>query len=437
MKKYKRVDEVVKWRLCLGCGACAYACPENNIKLIDVPDYGIRPQTDLTKCRFCGECIKVCPGIEISQQPVGNKAISELINSWGPVLEVWEGYAADPEIRFEGSSGGAATALALFCLEKENFASVLHIGAEPEAPLRNIPVFSKSREDLLKRTGSRYSPAAPCEKLNWIEESESPCAFIGKPCDVAALRKSQAVNIRLNEKVGLAISIFCAGTPSSAGTYHLLNVLGVKPEQVEEFRYRGRGWPGPTAVKIRDTKGEILQMSYEKSWGNILSNYSQFRCRLCPDSTGELADIACGDPWYRDIAPSDPGWSLILVRTEKGREILQKAICSGYLIAVKASADILPQSQKAILGRRRHLFGRLLTMRMMGVPIPCYKGFYLFRNWRELSSVEKFRSIGGTLKRIILRGWIRPLRLIALNGSARPIDKSEKSPIKMEEIKTK
>ncbi len=405
---FKRVDQIVAWRLCTGCGACVATCPENNIRLVDIPDQGLRPVVDLAACQKCGKCVEVCPGIKLSHQPFNNGTIPQLRRAWGPLLEIWEGYAADSEIRFEGSSGGAATALALFCLEKENFAGVLHIGTKLEAPLRNVPAFSRTKAELLKYTGSRYSPAAPCEKLNWIEESDSPCVFIGKPCDVVALRKSQAVNPSLNCKVGLAISIFCAGTPTTAGTYKLLAILGVKPEQVGELRYRGCGWPGMTTAKIKGGNGEVRQMSYDESWGGVLNKYGQFRCRLCADATGEFADIACGDPWYRNIAPSDPGWSLILVRTERGKETLAKAIRAGYVVAARQNADVLVQSQKSLLSRRRHLFGRLMMMRMMGLPVPCYHGFSLYRNWQELSLVEKVQSLGGTLRRIILRGWMRP-----------------------------
>ena len=62
----------------------------------------------------------------------------------GPYLEVWDGYAADDEIRRKASSGGALSALSLYCLEKENMESVLHTGmdrlealAEPERPEPN------------------------------------------------------------------------------------------------------------------------------------------------------------------------------------------------------------------------------------------------------------------------------------------------------------
>jgi coenzyme F420 hydrogenase subunit beta len=187
--------------------------------------------------------------------------------------------------------------------------------------------------------------------------------------------------------------------------------MGVEPEQVEELRYRGHGWPGMATVRIKGSNGEVRQMSYEKSWGDILSNYGQFRCRLCPDSTGEFADISCGDLWYRPIEPTHPGYSLVLVRTERGQEVLKKAVCAGYVRLQRADASILPQSQKALLNRRCHLFGRLLAMRMMGVPFPYFKGFSLRENWLKLSATEKLYSVVGSLKRIITRGWMCPLEI--------------------------
>jgi coenzyme F420 hydrogenase subunit beta len=402
---FRRVDDVVEWRLCTGCGACVAICPQHSIQLVDIRSDGLRPVINSDKCLKCGKCVSVCPGIATSHQEFNDKTIPQLRQAWGPVLEVWEGYAADSEIRFEGSSGGAATALALYCLEKGSFDGVLHIGAKPEKPAQNTPIFSKSREELIKHTGSRYSPAGPCEKLIWIEESGSPCVFIGKPCDVVALRKSQDANPNLEGKVGLAISIFCAGTPSTDGTYKLLSKLCIEPDGIEGIRYRGRGWPGMTTVKIKNNN-EIRQMTYEEAWGGILNHYSQFRCRLCPDSTGEFADISCGDPWYREIPPNEQGRSLVLVRTERGREILAKAQRDGYLTIEPAVPDVLPRSQKSLLSRREQLWGRLLAMRVMLVPTPHFEGFSLFSSWRSLSLKEKLRSVMGTIKRIVQRGWM-------------------------------
>jgi coenzyme F420 hydrogenase subunit beta len=234
----------------------------------------------------------------------------------------------------------------------------------------------------------------------------------------------------------LAISIFCAGTPATEGTYKILNSLDVKPEQTEELRYRGCGWPGATTVKIRGDNGHTRQMSYDESWGNILSHFGQYRCRICPDSTGEFADISCGDPWYRELKEDEQGWSLVVVRTKRGKEILHKAMKAGYVKLKRVGPDTIPRSQKALLVRRRHLWGRLLMMRMMGVPIPRYIGFFLLRSWLRLSLKDKLRSLAGTLKRIVLRGWMRPLKPVANTNALHKAKGAEKTMINIEEYES-
>jgi coenzyme F420 hydrogenase subunit beta len=436
MKTFTRVDQVVEWRLCLGCGACVPACPNGAISLVNVREQGIRPVVNSVKCRRCGSCVEVCPGIEISHRPMDCLAIPELRHEWGPVLEVWEGYATDSRIRYEGSSGGAVTALCLFCLEKEGAAGVLQIGARQGSPLENAAVFSKSRAELLRCTGSRYSPAAPCEHLGWIKEAGGKSVFVGKPCDVVALRKSQAVNPELDAKVGLAISIFCAGTPAMEGTFHILRILGVKPEHVRDIRYRGYGWPGATTVKTGDDGASARQMAYDESWGNILSHYGQFRCRLCPDSSGEFADISCCDPWYRTVQPTEPGRSLVLVRTARGRQLLHRAMEAGYLQLERVEPNTVPLSQKALLSRRRQLWGRLLIMQLMRVPVPCFRGFTLFSSWLRLSAAWKVRSLAGTAKRIVLRGWRKPLRPIVNPDMQPQADNMNNTPIDLDESRS-
>jgi coenzyme F420 hydrogenase subunit beta len=139
-------------------------------------------------------------------------------------------------------------------------------------------------------------------------------------------------------------------------------------------------------------------MTYEQSWGDILSKHRPFRCRICPDSTGEFADISCGDPWYREAQQNDPGCSLVLVRTELGKEILKSAIQSGYVSLTKVKPEVLPQSQESLLDRRRRLWGRLLIMRAMLIPTPYFNGFSLFENWRDLPIGKKLRSMARSLR---------------------------------------
>jgi len=406
--RFKTARQVVLWRLCMGCGACIFACEDNNIKLVDVPEQGLRPEVDIASCKQCGKCVQVCPGVRFTSPKSNGRAIPELLRSWGPVLEVWQGYAADSEIRFKGSSGGLVTALALYCQEKEHLSRVLHIGGDPSRPWRNKSVISHNRSELLANAGSRYSPAAPCEKVSCILEADSRCVFIGKPCDVEALSKLQEAKPALRDKIGLTVSIFCAGTPSANGTKAMLEFMGLRQDEVTEIRYRGYGWPGMTSVKHRGNE-QLYQLTYEQSWGDILSHYVPLRCRLCPDGTGELADISCGDPWYRHGQPNDPGQSLVLVRTERGHKFLHRALESGYVRLTRTESKSVPLSQKSLLNKRRNLWGRLLAMRMMRIPTPHFGGFSLFANWCRLSVYEQICSVAGTFYRVISRKLNRPL----------------------------
>jgi coenzyme F420 hydrogenase subunit beta len=332
------------------------------------------------------------------------KTIEALRKSWGPVLGVWEGYANDDEIRFRGSSGGASTAISLYCLERGNVAGILQIGTSPDNALENSTVMSCNRDELLRCTGSRYSPAAPCKEFDLIKNGPGEYVFVGKPCDIVALRKAQAIDPLLKEKVFAAISIFCAGTPSTDGTSAVLKALDADEDKVEEFRYRGCGWPGVATAKMKDGT-DARQMTYEQSWGQILSKHVGLRCRLCPDGTGEFADISCGDPWYREIEPGESGRSLLLARTEIGKEILKKVASSGYISIEELQADKLSGSQKGLLAKRQNMWGRLFVLRMLRIPVPVYHGFALLSNWLDLPFGRKVNSFGGTFRRAIQRKW--------------------------------
>lgn len=410
--RFTDVSDVVKWRLCLGCGACEYACPEKKIKLIDFIDQGIRPVVLPTgDCSGCSDCVTVCPGVGVSHDPMMKTAegvINMLTEGWGPVLEIWEGHATDKVIRFDGSSGGLASALALYCVENEGMRGVVHVGNDSEEQYKNKSTFSRTRDDILATTGSRYSPASPCDLFQAIEDAEGACVFIGKPCDLEGLRKTQSIRPGLSKNIGVAIGIFCAGTPSTQGTVDLLAKYGISHEDVEELRYRGRGWPGSFSVRLKSDSEWLELATYEEAW-DFLQAYRPYRCHVCPDGTSEFADISCGDPWYRSIDADEPGKSLVLVRSEKGREIVKGAIKAGYIQLTPVEPEILERSQKELLRKRGAIWGRVTTMKMLGIPAPHFQGFSLLRNWLKLSGGQKIRSILGTAKRIITRNYFRPL----------------------------
>jgi len=386
----------------------------------DTVDFGRRPFLNAQPKAETGEALSVCPGIALTLDQKlrdDSQIIQELFDGWGPVLGVWEGYASDDEIRFSGSSGGATSALAQYCLEQENMSGVLHTAGRDDVPYLNETVMSVSRDELLARTGSRYAPASPADGLQLIENAESSSVFIGKPCDVAAVQSSRKLRPKLDQNLGLVIAFFCAGVPSLKGNLELLNREGIESRQdLKNLRYRGNGWPGLWTAKYRrdDSEERIKQMTYSESWG-FLQKYRQWRCYICPDHTGEFADISVGDPWHREVKAGESGSSLIVARTKKGLDLINKAEKAGYLKLETSNSELLPLSQPNLLKTRGGLFARLIVLRLMGVEIPIYKGFKLFPFWlKTLSIKEKIQSISGTIKRVFtkkLRHSVHPKKL--------------------------
>lgn len=407
------ITDVAERQLCTGCGVCAYVQPED-IHMVDDVTAGRRPvvrTADTAGARPSTDtALAVCPGVGLSHGTLPDDTIGELRTDWGPVLELWEGHASDPETRWRASSGGAATALALHGLQRRGMHGVLHIRARQDAPYLNETVLSRTRDELLSATGSRYAPASPCDGLDLVVAADGPCVMIGKPCDIAGASRAAAQDDRLDAKLGLTIAVFCAGTPTLQGTFEMLGAMGVNDlDRVVSIRYRGNGWPGDATVTLRTPDGiEERHLSYEASWGGILQRHRQWRCYVCADHTGEFADIAVGDPWYREIAPGEPGESLILARTVRGREFLREAIESGVLDASPVPPDHLPASQPGLRSVRGAVWGRVATSRALGIPAPVYEGVATWPAWvHELSITDKLRSTLGLARRVRRKGLRR------------------------------
>lgn len=422
MHRIHELKDVVDWRLCLGCGACAYICPDQRVQLFDFLAEGIRPLVAEGDCKDCAQCLQVCPAVtsDFAPAPLNQSKSGSIIDedftlNWGPVLEIWEGHATDPEIRLKGSSGGALTGLSAYCMEKLGMHGVLQVAQDPNDPVRNHTRLSRSRAELLAATGSRYSPASVCNGLGLVEAAPAPCAVIGKPAEIAAVRNAIRLRPELERNVGVTMSFFCAESPATSGTVALLEKMGVSPTSVGDLRYRGHGWPGHFVPMLRDGSEPRHKMTYRESWA-FLQAYRPWSVQLWPDGSGELADISCGDPWYESPDGINPGSSLVVARTERGKAIIAGAIEAGYLSLTPAEKWKLAMSQPGLLTKKGAVWGRRLALRLFGLPVSKLEGLDLRHCWKQLGLEEKFRATFGTIRRILARGIYRRARLDRLKA---------------------
>lgn len=392
------IDQVVQSGLCAGCGACSFLQPDV-IRMEDDLATGRRPVVE--EGAMTERALAACPGVSLthdraSWSPGWNGTVAD---DWGPVLSVWEGHAVDDEIRHKGSSGGAATALALWSLEKLGNGGVLHSGADPDRPYLNRSRVSRSREELLDASGSRYAPASPCDGLQHLAGASTSGTFIGKPCDVAGASMAAKLRPDLQERLSLTIAIFCAGAPSTNATLdYVAQHLKAQPHELGSVRYRGNGWPGEFVAMTH--QGATFSSSYAESWGQIQAG-RPWRCRICPDHSGEFADVSVGDPWYRPPVNGEAGRSLVIARTERGHEAVRRAIEDGYLALEPVDASVISQSQQELMRVRAVVHGRVLAMRLAGLRTPRFVGLALKRVWqRDTTLLQRIKTLIGTWRRL-------------------------------------
>lgn len=383
--------------------------------MIDVWGEGLRPTTSLEPCETCQDCMNVCPSVDVDYRAIRENAKTSnnqlefpsddefgIASEWGPITGIWEGHATDEEIRFKGSSGGALTAISLYCLEKEGMHGVLHIGQDNDNPILNKTRLSRSREQLLASAGSRYSPASVCDRLDLVENAPSPCAIIGKPAEIVATRKAAMLRPALASKLGVTLSFFCAETPSTSGTANLLEKHGVDFRELKSLKYRGNGWPGHFAPILKGNDQPAFQSTYRESWAQLQAS-RPWATQIWPDGSGELADISCGDPWYIEPDGKNPGQSLVIARTETGKRIVENAIRDGYLNLTPAEPWKITKSQEGLLAKKMAIWGRILTMKLFGIPTPKHVGIDLLKLWLQLPLKQLLSSTAGTARRIVSR----------------------------------
>ena len=394
------LGRVARGHLCAGCGGCAVAAPGKIEMAMETPGY-LRPRqiADLSAAEevAIGE---ICPGLVLEQDEAGRQ--DDIL--WGPVVECRTGHATDPALRRQASSGGGLSALLIHLLETGVVSHIVQIAASEGVPVANRTVLSVTPEEIFVAAGSRYAPSAPLERLEEALRRPGASAFVGKPCDIAALRAIARQDARVDAKIPYMLTFFCAGVPSQKGADEIVGKLGVAPEDLAAFRYRGDGWPGFATATRRN--GETERMSYDDSWGKILTRHVQFRCKICPDGTGGFADIVCADAWECDesgypLFEERDGVSLLLSRTAKGEALMRSAMSSGRIVAETLPLSALAAMQPGQAGRRRSLLARLMGLALLRRPMPRYRGFHLRAASRQNSLRSNLRNFAGIARRAL------------------------------------
>tara|TARA_B100001750_G_scaffold34027_1_gene23883 strand:- start:2155 stop:3378 length:1224 start_codon:yes stop_codon:yes gene_type:complete len=403
MTRINNLNDIVNNGLCIGCGLCQSIAGKDSIGISMSLKGRLEPK-ELKKIPLetFNKILNVCPGVIVEGLPkeqVDAKAKHDLV--WGYYLSLYYAWSTDKKIRFESSTGGLLNGLSLYLLESKKVNFVLHTVADPKKPMRSISKLSYNKEELLNfNSCSRYGPASPLDKFHEALSLNQPFVFVGKPCDISAIRQLSKADKRVNQMCKYMLTLVCGGFAEFTKSQDFIESFKVKEDELSIFRYRGYGNPGKMYIKTKE--GREYDREYNSFWGEESTWRVPFRCKICPDAIGDSADIAALDTW-RGGSPveEDEGFNAAIVRTKKGAELMDLAAKNGFIhIGDKLDINDINDFQPHQVNKKRAVYARHQGMTKNNLPTIATNGLRikeLFKlNSKEFNKKEEL----GVAKRV-------------------------------------
>ena len=392
---YSMINKIVKNGLCLGCGLCSSVLGKDKCEMVLTEKGFYEPKAKQPMTKKDNKIVKqLCPSIHVESLP--HEGV------WGSIESIAEAWSAYPEIRHKAASGGVITSLAVYLVEQHKVDAILQVGVRDDSYLYNELKISRSREDILCNAQSRYAPALVLYNIKQIlDSSDETYAFIGKPCDMAAMQNFCREYPQYKQRIKYYLSIFCAGMPSYNATIKTWQQSGHSDAPLR-LKYRGDGWPGNFKVEFAD--GSDYQITYNESWGKVLNRHLAFRCKICPDGIGMLADIAVGDSWdtkdgYPDFTESQ-GRCFCMIRTTEGQAIMKKAEKHGYITMQTLDLSTIKEKQQYQYQRRMLTGWRLVPLQLFTLGLLNFKGLGITKQALQLDFKTGMINMLGSMKRL-------------------------------------
>jgi len=321
-------EEVVTSGLCTGCAACIVVCPHDVLHYND-GDGIYRPwkveadggPTDCTHgVKGCTMCTRACPRFrswetEIDTFMFGRERTEdEVAGVIGDILLV---RAADESVRANGQDGGLVSAILIWALEHEVIDAALVSALEGDGTSwKAVPAVARTRDEVLATAGSRYTYSANTLAYSEaVEAGAEKIALVGMSCQssvpaVMSARKAGKVARRLS----LSIGLMCSKTFDDTIFEELFEAkYGLTRQSIKKINIKG-------VFQIWTHDGGYHEVSLKEGHA-----WTREGCKQCPDFAAEHADISTGGIGAYD------DWTLTIVRTDQGREILAGMIADGVV----------------------------------------------------------------------------------------------------------
>src|SRR5215207_4890286 len=329
-------DEVIQTGLCTGCAGCVISCPHDVIGYTHAPGaykpFHLEDELGPGNCihgeKGCTTCTRACPRFR-SWEPQADEHLFARTRQQDEVSGIYQDIlltrASDDMVHRMGQDGGLVSALLIWAMENDYIDGALTSFLEGEAgEWKARPGVAANKDEVLASAGSRYTYSANTLAINEARERGlSRLALVGMSC------QSSVPPIMWTRKVGKVarpilfnIGLLCSKTFDDSIF-----------EELFETKY---GLPKQDIVKM-NIKGVFQLWTKDGGYHEVplkeCHAWTRDGCTHCPDFAAEHADISTGG------IGKDNDWTLTIVRTDLGREIITRMIDDGSIIARPGDED--------------------------------------------------------------------------------------------------
>jgi len=328
--------EVVTSGLCTGCAGCVIACPYDVLGYDDTEGrykpFHIEADGGIDDCthgeRGCTLCTRACPRFREWEPDIDNHLFGrerEIDEVAGVAKDIVLARATDAEVHERGQDGGLVGAILIWALENDVIDAALVSYLEGDGSTwKAKPGVARTREEVLASAGSRYTYSAnTLAYSDAIAAGAERIAMVGMSCmasapPVMAARKAGKVARRFALNIGL----LCSKTFDDAIFTELFEAkYGLAREDMVKMNIKG-------VFQIWMRNGDYHEIPLKECHA-----WTREGCKSCPDFAAEHADISTGGIGaFND-------WTLTVVRTDRGREVMEGLVKAGMIETRPADDD--------------------------------------------------------------------------------------------------
>ncbi len=333
--------DVLEKELCIGCGACVSLCPY--FKSHNGKTAMLFPCTQEQ-----GRCFAFCPKVEVDLDEVSRGIFGApySMEPLGPFSAVMMSRAGAKTAGNNFQSGGTVTALMTYALQAMLCDAAILTGRNG---VDAVPSIVTSPEEVQGYASSKYTSAPTLAAFNRaVGEGYSRIGVVATPCQVLALaqmRINPMAKKEFTDPTSLVVGLFCTWSLDYRAFRRLIEGR-VDIKEIKKFDIP----PPPAEVMEIHTDRGIIEIPLAEIRATVPNS-----CDYCFDMTSEFADVSVG------VVEGRSGMNTLIVRTERGRAIVDGALRAGYLLVEDMPAENLERLKIAAGNKKKRALKKALA----------------------------------------------------------------------------